>query len=228
MGPLRFVIVLAGLLTACGLVVGPASGSCAFLIEWNGVSYSEADLKRAPTFGPSLGNGTAPACNDTGSSGCSGLHGEDGESIAIYRLPGIDPHVAFGAVTPWGDRQPFLSPGFFPELPSHPLHDVFYGSPKRPSERAGGWRCGNPISDLPGEVVYAPGFGSVFAVRFQGDRVRRQYDSTAVAVDAKTTVSGFDEYGLPHIEEGDTLHATVRECTASGERYKVVADSIAR
>ena len=181
MGPRRFVIGLAGLLSACGLIVGPASASCAFFIEWNGVGYSASSIRQAPRFGPSLGEGTVPACDDTGSSGCSRLHGADEESIALYRLPGI--------IRPW--------------------------------------RCGDPIPDLPGTVVHEPGLGSVFAVRFQGDRVRRQYDYTAVAVDAKTTVTGFDEYGLPHIKKGDTLRATVRERTA-GERYQVVADSIER
>jgi hypothetical protein len=227
MGPRRFVIVLAGLLSACGLVVGPASGSCAFLIEWNGVPYSEPNIEQTPAFGQPLGEGTVPACDDTGSSGCSRLDDADDESIAIYRLRGIDPHVAFGAVTPSGDRQPFLASGFLTALPSHPLHRAIYGSPNRPSERSAPWSCGDPIPDLPGTVVHEPGSG-VFAVRFQGDRVRRQYGYTAVAIDAKTTVTGFDEYGLPHIRKGDTLRATVRECTASGERYQVVADSIER
>ena len=49
---------------------------------------------------------------------------------------------------------------------------------------------------------------------------------TSLFVDARTTISGFDEFGLPRIEEGDRIRATVRECTASGGRYKVVADSI--
>ena len=43
-----------------------------------------------------------------------------------------------------------------------------------------------------------------------------------------TTITGFDEHGLPRIKEGDDLVATIRERTASGGRYKVVADSISR
>lgn len=228
MGPHRFVIVLAGLLSACGLIVGPASGSCAFVIEWNGVHYGELNIDQAPRFGPSLGEGAVPACDDTGSSGCSRLHGEDDQSIAIYRLRGVDPHVAFGALTPWGDRQPFLAPGVFPELPSHPLHEAIYWSPRRPSERRGGWHCGEPIPDLTGRVTVSPAGGGFLGVRFEGDRVRRDVGFTDVQIVAQTKVTGFDEYGLPHIVEGDALHATAHECTASGRRYKVVADSIAR
>jgi hypothetical protein len=37
---------------------------------------------------------------------------------------------------------------------------------------------------------------------------------------------GFDEFGLPRITEGDRIRATVRECTGSGQRYKVVAGAI--
>jgi hypothetical protein len=58
--------------------------------------------------------------------------------------------------------------------------------------------------------------------------VRRDLGFTDVQIVAQTKVTGFDEYGLPHIVEGDALHATVHECTASGRRYKVVADSIER
>jgi Family of unknown function (DUF6281) len=229
MGPRRFVIALAALLTACGFVVGPASGSCAFVIEWDGVVYDSPNIDQSPRFGPSLGEGTVPACDDTETGGgCDRLHGEDDQSIAIYRLPGVDPHVAFGAVTPWGDREPFLAAGFFPQLPGHPLHEAIFGSPNRPSERSGPWHCGDPITNLVGTVTSTSGVGRGFGARFEGNRVRRQYDYTAVAVDAKTTVTGFDEFGIPHIAEGDTLHATVRECTASGERYQVVADSIER
>jgi Family of unknown function (DUF6281) len=228
MGPRRFVIVLAGLLSACGLVVGPASGSCAFLIEWNGVLYDEPNIAQAPRFGPALGAGTMPACDDTGSSGCSRLHGEDEQSIAIYRLPDIDPHVAFGAVAPWGDRQPFLAPGFFPQLPGHPLHDAIYGSPKRPTERAGAWHCGEPITNLAATVTNTSGLGNGFGARFEADLVRRDSGFTFVWVDARKTVTGLDEYGLPHVAVGDRIRATVRECTASGERYKVAADSIER
>jgi hypothetical protein len=67
----------------------------------------------------------------------------------------------------------------------------------------------------------------VFGVRFEGDVVRRDVGRTSVFVDARTTIAGFEEFGLPRIQAGDRIRATVRECTASGGRYKVVADAIA-
>jgi hypothetical protein len=105
---------------------------------------------------------------------------------------------------------------------------TIYRSPRLPNERAG-WRCGPPIRDLPGAVVNeTPGAGWVFQVRFEGDQVRRDLGRTPLFVDARTRITGFDRNGLPHIVEGDRLRATVLECTASGGRYKVVADSIFR
>ena len=71
-----------------------------------------------------------------------------------------------------------------------------------------------------------PGWGWVFQVRFEDERIQRQDGRTALVVDAQTRITGFDQNGLPHIEEEDRLRATVRECTASGDRYQVVADSI--
>jgi hypothetical protein len=83
-----------------------------------------------------------------------------------------------------------------------------------PNERAG-WDCG-PAIQVVGVVVQTPGCGWVFEVRFEGDRVRRQSGYTAVFVDAQTLITRFERHGLPSIEEGDRLAATVRECIASG------------
>jgi hypothetical protein len=225
MGPCRFTICLAGLLSACGLLVGPASAACAFFVEWNGVSYGPVDTGRPVTFGPSLGHGVVPFCDDTDDGGCEPLRDESGESIAVFRLPGIDPHVAVGASAPWG-RRVFLAAGFLPELPDHPFHGAIYSSPREPNERDGGWRCGKQIPHLVGTVTGTPALGLVFGVRFEGAIVRRDGGSTSVFVDASTSITGFDEFGVPRIEAGDRIRAAVRECTASGGRYKVVADSI--
>jgi hypothetical protein len=223
MGPPRFVLCLTAMLAGCGLIVGPATASCVYGIEWNGLFYEAGNFERPVTLGPSLGEATVPPCEDQGAPGC---HHPKGEAVTIYRLPGINPHVAFGGRSP-GGREVFLAPGFFPQLPDHPLHEAAYGRAGRPNERTG-WRCGAAIPDLVGTVTETPGWGRAFGVRFEGGRVRRQSDRTAVFVDARTSITGFDAFGLPHITGGDRLRATVRECSASGQRYKVVADSISK
>jgi hypothetical protein len=77
-------------------------------------------------------------------------------------------------------------------------------------------------------VNETPGWGWFFQVRFEDERIKRDVGRTALFVDAQTNITGFDRDGLPHIVKGDRFRATVRECTASGERYKVAADSITR
>jgi hypothetical protein len=132
------------MLSACGLLVAPAFASCAFVIEWNGVRYDPWSNERPVSFDRSLGNATVPFCNDTGGAGCE--RGDD-ESTEVFRIGGVDPHVALAAHDPAG-QDLFLADGFFPQLPEHPSHAEIYGSMKRPNERGGAWRCGEPIPDL--------------------------------------------------------------------------------
>ena len=94
---------------------------------------------------------------------------------------------------------------------------------KQPNERAGAWRCEEPIPDLTGQLV---GYGNRTRERFEVDVVGRDAGSTPLFVDARTVIEGFDQFGLPRLLEGDRIQATVRECSASGGRYKVVPDLI--
>jgi hypothetical protein len=217
--PFRFILSITAMLSACGLLVAPAFASCAFVIEWNGVRYDPWSNERPVSFGRSLGDGTVPFCDDTEEGGCERGHDE---SIEIFRIVGVDPHVAVAAHAGAGQNL-FLADGFFPQLPDHPLHAHIYGSVKRPNERGGAWRCGDPISDLTGQIV---GSGTYPRVRFESDVVRRGAGSTSLFVDAQTVIEGFDQFGLPRLLQGDRIQATVRECSASGGRYKVVPDSI--
>lgn len=218
MKPLLFTFWIAVMLSACGLLVAPAFASCAFVIEWNGVRYDPWGNEGPVAFGTSVGQATVPFCDDT-QGGCE--HGHD-ETIEVFRVAGVDLHVALAAHAGAGQNL-FLADGFFPQLPDHPLHAHIYGSVKRPNERGGAWRCEEPIPDLTGQIV---GSGTYPRVRFESDVVRRDAGSTPLFVDAQTVIEGFDQFGLPRLLQGDKIQATVRECSASGGRYKVVPDSI--
>jgi hypothetical protein len=218
MRPFRFALCIAAMLSACGLTVGPALASCVFLIEWNGVLYEPWANEAPVSFGKSVGQARVPSCNDTGEAGCEREH--DG-SIEVFRVAGVDPHVALAAHAGAGQNL-FLADGFFPQLPDHPLHARIYGSAEQPNERRG-WRCGEQIPDLTGQIV---GSGTRPRARFERDVVRRDAGSTPLFFDAQTVIEGFDQFGIPRLLEGDRIQATVRECSASGSRYKVVPDLI--
>jgi hypothetical protein len=214
--------VLATAAVGATIVAPAASSSCAEAVEWQGIRYEGmGGTLRAPVaFGERLGEGAIPSCSDEDGIGC---RGPESSPVDVLRLPGIDPAIAVG-VPPRGRlSRVYLAPGYFPELPGHPLHDAVYER-GRPNERLGS-RCEAPV-ELAGTVVRTPTWGGVFAVRFAGDLVRRQFGYTAVFVDAQTRIVGLDRNGLPYVDAGDRLQARVRECTASGERYKVVADLI--
>ena len=217
MKPFRFTLWIAVMLSACGLIVAPAFASCAFVIEWNGVRYDPWSNEGPVAFGNSVGQATLPFCDDT-PGGCE--HGHD-ESIEVFRVAGVDPHVALAAHAGAGQNL-FLADGFFPQLPDHPLHAFIYESSQRPKERARAWQC-EEIRGLTGEVV---GSGPWPRVRFEGDLVERDIGSTPLSVDSQTKIEGFDEFGLPRLLKGDKIQATVLECRTAGGRYTVVPDSI--
>jgi hypothetical protein len=231
---LRFAGGIAGVLAVSGLLVSVASAtSCAPGLFRDGVLYLggwRVNERQMP-FGEQVGEALNPPCNDTGGMGRPGCAGDVvaerlGKAVPVFRLPGIDPEVAVGARHYGHDV--YIATGYFAELPDHPLHMAIYGSPGLPNERrGGGWECGPPIPDLPGAVVsHTPGGGLLFQVRFDDDQALRHGGRTALYLDAQTRITGFDRNGLPHIMKGDRLRATVLECTASGGRWKVVADSI--
>jgi hypothetical protein len=174
-------------LAVSGLLVSVAwATSGADLLIWNGVRYDGAggDLAGHVRFGGEIGEALIPACDDTGDGSGPGCEGEDGTAVPVLRLSGVDSQLAVG--TRAAGRAVYLAAGYFPELPNHPLHMAIYGTPRRPNERAG-WRCEAPIPDVLGAVVNeTPGWGWVFQVRFEDERIERDAGRTALIVDAQT------------------------------------------
>jgi Family of unknown function (DUF6281) len=217
-GPVRFLLSLVALVAATGLLVAPAGAtSCAFVVVWNDIAYDPWDTQQEIEQGAALGEGTLPSCDG------EGCRGEDKGALPVYRLVGVDQHVAIGGVpTTYGDV--LLAGGFFPQLPSHPVHEAIYGSPRKPSERRG-WHCEVPIVAR-GEVADV-GYG--LGVHFERPGlVPREGKRAAIYIDAHTRVTGFDEqYGTPYVQAGNRIEARVRTCRRPGGRFKVVADRVA-
>jgi hypothetical protein len=228
MGRIAWIRFLAGVLAAAGLFVTPASAACVDAIEWRGLLYVGARNEfPVADEGTQLGEGMVPACRDSEvvGTGCTADVTEEsgGESVDVFRLPGVHPEVAVVALVP--GPVAYIGPGYMTELPDHPLHDRIYGSARRPNERAG-WNCSEPIA-LTGTVVSAPAFGGgALEVRVDANPLRGQDGRTGLFTDALTRISGFDRNGIPYVSKGDKLRASVRECTTGEGQYKVVPDSI--
>ena len=214
-----FVRVLGAAVALLPLVAGGASAtSCGSAVEWNGVTYEQiGDVSVG--LGAKLGEGVRPPCER--GRGCSA---PDAETATVMRVRGVDPDVAVSLAQ---DPSPYAAPGYFVELPSHPLHSALFGGPRRPNAKAG-WRCRPPF-ELRGEVSAVP--PAVFRVDGEESEVNvRRYrdgdEGVAIVVDAETRIEGLARSGLPYVERGDRVSIVARECLASGARVQLVAERI--
>jgi hypothetical protein len=135
--------------------------------------------------------------------------------VAIANIP------AFVAVAVAGDAGViYEAPGYFPQLPGTPLHRAVYGvRDDVPNER--GDDCGTAqTKDLTARVLGAPfGWLSV-QLRNVTDLPRK----IGIFPDVHTSVS-YRRRGLPHVEPGDIIHATVLVCRHPNDAHflKLVA-----
>ena len=110
------------LLSACsgGTVTG-AEGSCAALLDWNGVRYQGSGYRLPPEVGERLGEGTYPGCDDGG-----GPVSE--QNVQVFAVEGVDPAVAVAT----GDSDGvWLAPAYSGPGVSYPpvLERVLLGRP---------------------------------------------------------------------------------------------------
>ena len=98
---LAFVLAASSLLAACGGAAtdggyqASGSGSCAFIVRYDGHRYSGSSVQVEPAVeGKRLGSGTIPSCNDTGSAPDESA----AETVEVAELPGVSPSVAITLV----------------------------------------------------------------------------------------------------------------------------------
>jgi hypothetical protein len=111
---MRWLLPLALVVCACGGSedVGE-SGACAAALGWHGDSYLGSGNEGRLKPGPELGEKARfPACNDAGQR-------DEGTRGAVHRVEGVDPLFALMV----GDDV-YLNTATFPELRTHPLHDL--------------------------------------------------------------------------------------------------------
>jgi hypothetical protein len=176
------LIVLCLAMTACGSEEVGESGSCAAAVVWNDTVYFGGRFPPPhPAAGAPLEGGRQPGCNDSGGPF------EADRAVSLRRVGDIPPEVALyvdgesGAV--------YTNPGAFIELPVHPLHDNYFGGPRRPRRSARGHRC-----RIDGRAMLS---SSLFLRTSTGEQ--------NVVVDARTRITGFDHAGMPILATGDLL-----------------------
>jgi hypothetical protein len=165
-----------------------ASSGCTATVMWNDEAYFGVRHKHLPPPGDVLVGGEKPPCNDGGGAE------EQTREVELRSVSGVPPEVAVYLADSPGDV--YLNPGYLIELPSHPLHQVFYGPPGRPLRRAQGKSCTfeGEIKSLDAFIVQAP----------DGEQW--------ITVDARTRVKGFQREGLPYLRAGDRVRIKGKGC----------------
>jgi hypothetical protein len=202
-------------LTASGRSEGriATTSSCAAAVKWNGTLYLGNRVYHRLRLTKRLGRGTLPACRDTPSGTASPT-----QRVSVVAIANIPARVAVAVAGDAGVI--YEAPGYFPQLPGTPLHRAVYGVREDvPNER--GNDCDTAqTKDLTARVLGAPfGWLSV-ELRNVTDLPRK----IGIFPDVHTTIS-YRQHGLPHVEPGDMIHATVLVCRHPNDAHflKLVA-----
>ena len=218
------------LLAAAALVVGSASaalalvatgrghggsrsaGGCALAVRFDSVDYLGRTVKQL-RLGRALGRGTLPPCRDSNGPP------EVGGAVDVVSIGGVPPAVAVGAA---GDAHPaYLAAGYFPELPSHPLHE---GGAR---DFTNGCRVTGTFS-LVGTVRRHVSTLLVEVSERSGSLEAAPGSTIQLLVDAHTRIEGFERNGLPYVTRGDRIRSSGVTCQFRGPQSPaVVARTIA-
>jgi hypothetical protein len=180
------LIACLAVLAGCG-DDGESSAGCAAVVVRSDETYFGVDHGNLPPPGEALEDGEVPGCDDGGGP-------EAGRDVRLTAVSGVPPEVAVYAEGQSGSI--YLNPGYLLELPSHPLHEAFYGRPGRPLRRAKGKSCAleGEITSLDTLTVNAP----------DGEQW--------ITVDARTRIDGLQRDGLPYLREGDRVRIEGKGC----------------
>lgn len=206
---MRWILTAACVGAMCaGCSSGPRQNAggftCADRITWNGRVYFGQLFAKLPPATLVLGTGGRPTCSDAngGEAGAS-------STVEVRRMIGVDPRVAV-AVKGEPDAA-YMAPGYFVQLPSHPLHSAIEWKPRSPNELTG---CAK-TRPRQLRVSVRSTSGSTIGVTLDGRE-------TFLFVDAYTRFRGLERNGLPYVAPGQHIAADAVECLSSGGRLRKV------
>ena len=140
---------------------------CPGRIVFNGEKrFASSVLGTLPPIGPVL-KARDPGCGDT----------TPAHDVEVYTLRGVAPEVALVS-----GSSVYLSPAYFTQVRSHPLHDALYGSSHEPDEARG-----KPCRWIAGE-------------RLAAEDVRKRW-----RLDVRTRIQAPLWHGVPQPRPGQTV-----------------------
>ncbi len=164
---------------------------CSYIFRGTAIFHGTL-AERAPIVrGDPAGTARQPSCNP---------YPKSDRTIPVFRLGEASPQVVLVDEDP--GRSLYVRGGTFPELPDHPAHDLIFGRPDWPDERAG-LSCGRART-IRGRLSKHPRSGVPLVIRGQ-----------ELTIDARTRVRGGRRVaGQLLLRRGDRVAATVRTCPA--------------
>jgi Family of unknown function (DUF6281) len=184
---------------------------CALAVDFDGVEYLGTTVKRTLHLGRRLGRAFVEPCPDVIDSPPTPAAPSDGVVVAIAGIPSS---VAVGAAG--RPHTAYLADGYFPALPSHPLHE---GSARNFTR---GCRMTGRFS-LVGKVRLHSSALIVQVDRSSGSlEVRPHMTNIQLLLDARTRIRGFERNGLPYVTAGDHLRSSGVTCQFQGTQSPAI------
>jgi hypothetical protein len=172
-------------------------------VKWQGTTYSGGRANQLLALGGKLGKGTTPPCSDTVVNGVPTPPGPPG-SVTVVSIDGISPRAAIATL---GERTIYyIAPGYFPQLPNTPLHDMVFGPhPNIPNERRDD--CDDAAQAEVNAKVRSAGFGHLRVTLLDSPDLPRE---NTIFPEARTVIEGGG--AEPHVSPGDVIRAQVLVC----------------
>ena len=172
-------------------------------VKWQGRTYSGGRANQLLSLGPKLGTGTTPPCSDTFVNGVPTPPGPQG-SVTVVSIDGISPRAAIATL---GERTIYyIAPGYFPQLPNTPLHDMVFGPhPNIPNERRDD--CAAAEQAEVEAMVRSAERGYLRVTLLDSPDLPRE---NTIFPEARTVIEGGG--AEPHVSPGDVIRAQVLVC----------------
>jgi hypothetical protein len=192
---------------------------CAARVTWNGRVYYGETFASLPPATLLLGTGGRPTCG-----GINGGEAGASSTVQVRRLIGVDPRVA---VAVKGEPEhAYLAPGYFVQLPSHPLHRSLPPRQRSRSELKG--CAATRRVELAGTVRSSTGAGIVRSSTGAGIGVARGRGEAFLFVDSFTRLRGLERYGLPYVAAGQHVAVDATACLWPGGRLRKLVPRLVR